>query len=81
MVLKVKCPTCHRDVEWSKDSPWRPFCSERCKLIDLGAWANGDYVIAGKPVEADDELDIGSDSLASGIMPDTAAATRTKGRQ
>ncbi len=53
-MLKVKCPTCHREVEWSENSPWRPFCSERCKLIDLGAWANGDYVIPGKPMEADD---------------------------
>lgn len=53
-MLKVKCPTCHREVEWSENSPWRPFCSERCKLIDLGAWANGDYVIPGKTMEADD---------------------------
>jgi uncharacterized protein len=34
----VKCPTCKRPVEWSPDSPYRPFCSERCRLIDLGAW-------------------------------------------
>jgi hypothetical protein len=33
----VKCPTCHRVIDWSS-SPYRPFCSERCKLIDLGAW-------------------------------------------
>ena len=33
----VKCPTCQRDVEWDS-APWRPFCSERCRLIDLGAW-------------------------------------------
>jgi endogenous inhibitor of DNA gyrase (YacG/DUF329 family) len=36
----VSCPTCDRPVEWSERSPWRPFCSERCKLIDLGAWAS-----------------------------------------
>ena len=57
-MLKVKCPTCHREVEWSENSPWRPYCSERCKLIDLGAWANGDYVISGKPIEADDDIDL-----------------------
>ena len=39
----VSCPTCSRPVEWSERSPWRPFCSERCKLIDLGAWASESY--------------------------------------
>jgi endogenous inhibitor of DNA gyrase (YacG/DUF329 family) len=39
MATVVRCPTCDRPVEWSDASPWRPFCSERCKLIDLGAWA------------------------------------------
>ncbi len=35
---RVKCPTCGRLIEWSEASPYRPFCSERCRLIDLGAW-------------------------------------------
>ena len=35
------------------DNPSRPFCGERCKLIDLGAWAEGRYSIAGAPVVAD----------------------------
>ncbi|WP_455203993.1 DNA gyrase inhibitor YacG [Kaarinaea lacus] len=43
----VKCPTCEKDVEWSDASPWRPFCSERCKLIDLGAWASEEHRIDG----------------------------------
>lgn len=47
----VKCPTCNRPVEWDPDNPWRPFCSERCKLVDLGSWANGDRYIAGDPAE------------------------------
>jgi endogenous inhibitor of DNA gyrase (YacG/DUF329 family) len=34
----VKCPTCGRQIEWSEAAPFRPFCSERCRLIDLGAW-------------------------------------------
>ena len=34
----VNCPTCDRVVAWSTESPYRPFCSERCKLIDLGEW-------------------------------------------
>jgi endogenous inhibitor of DNA gyrase (YacG/DUF329 family) len=39
-IAVVSCPTCKRPVEWSDASPWRPFCSERCRLIDLGAWAS-----------------------------------------
>lgn len=39
----VKCPTCGKEVQWSEQSPWRPFCSERCKLIDLGEWAEEGY--------------------------------------
>jgi len=43
-------------VEWSPQSPWRPFCSERCKLIDLGAWASEKRSIPGEeiPVVGDD---------------------------
>lgn len=41
----VKCPICKKPVEWSEKNPWRPFCSERCKLIDLGEWASDAYVI------------------------------------
>ncbi|MBL1276047.1 MAG: DNA gyrase inhibitor YacG [Ectothiorhodospiraceae bacterium] len=36
----VKCPTCEKSVEWNAESRWRPFCCERCQLIDLGAWAD-----------------------------------------
>jgi endogenous inhibitor of DNA gyrase (YacG/DUF329 family) len=43
----VACPTCQRPVEWSAASPWRPFCSERCKLIDLGAWISEQRSIPG----------------------------------
>ncbi len=39
----VNCPTCDKQVLWTPDSVWRPFCSERCKLIDLGAWATEKY--------------------------------------
>ena len=39
----VKCPQCGQLSEWSKDNSFRPFCSERCKLIDLGAWASESY--------------------------------------
>jgi endogenous inhibitor of DNA gyrase (YacG/DUF329 family) len=38
MVARLLCPTCRRPVEWSDQFPYRPFCSERCRLSDLGAW-------------------------------------------
>ncbi len=49
--LKVKCPTCKKEVVWAAEAVDRPFCSERCKLIDLGAWADGSHAIPGKSVE------------------------------
>jgi endogenous inhibitor of DNA gyrase (YacG/DUF329 family) len=50
----VACPTCNRPVVWSEDSKWRPFCSERCKLIDLGAWASERHAIPGDTLPPDD---------------------------
>ena len=44
---RVKCPTCHRDLDW-ETAPFRPFCSERCRLIDLGAWLSGQRAIPGE---------------------------------
>lgn len=54
-VLYVKCPRCGKQVEYSAQNPFRPFCSERCKMIDLGAWANEDMVIKGKKVDEDED--------------------------
>ncbi|MBK8814483.1 MAG: DNA gyrase inhibitor YacG [Methylococcaceae bacterium] len=55
--LTVKCPNCGRAVLWATENLFKPFCSERCKLIDLGEWANEDKRIPGDPVdiEIDDE--------------------------
>jgi endogenous inhibitor of DNA gyrase (YacG/DUF329 family) len=50
---RVKCPTCKREIDWST-SPFRPFCSERCRLIDLGAWLSEKHAIPG---DAPSELD------------------------
>lgn len=47
-VQRVKCPTCQREIDWAQ-SPFRPFCSERCKLIDLGAWLTEKHAIPGEP--------------------------------
>ena len=45
-----ECPICDKPDPMGEDNPWRPFCSERCKLIDLGRWLGGDYAIPGRPV-------------------------------
>jgi uncharacterized protein len=49
MAIQVKCPTCRRPVEWSEKSPYRPFCSDRCRLIDLGAWVAEQHKIPEEP--------------------------------
>ena len=56
----VKCPQCNADVPWTPESKWRPFCSERCKTIDLGAWASERYRIETQ--ESDDGNDSRSDA-------------------
>jgi endogenous inhibitor of DNA gyrase (YacG/DUF329 family) len=45
----VPCPRCGASAPFSPDNAWRPFCSERCKMIDLGAWASEDYRIPAPP--------------------------------
>jgi endogenous inhibitor of DNA gyrase (YacG/DUF329 family) len=60
--LSVACPTCRGEVEWSNTSPWRPFCSARCKGIDLGDWASNRFVIA-----ANDLTDRAGDAAAPAV--------------
>jgi UPF0243 zinc-binding protein APL_0875 len=55
--LVVECPTCQKKVEWKTENEYRPFCSERCKLIDFGEWANEEKRIVGV------EYDIFSEDL------------------
>ena len=55
---QAPCPTCHKTVARGGDNPYQPFCSEKCKLIDLGAWLTERYSIAGQetgPGDPDDE--------------------------
>jgi endogenous inhibitor of DNA gyrase (YacG/DUF329 family) len=47
----VACPACGKKSIFEPWNPWRPFCSERCRMLDLGAWASGSYRIPGKPGE------------------------------
>lgn len=53
-IRNVRCPQCGAVTEYRPENPHRPFCSERCKLIDLGAWAEERYAIpgAGMPAES-----------------------------
>jgi endogenous inhibitor of DNA gyrase (YacG/DUF329 family) len=44
-----KCPTCGTPIEW-KDNEWRPFCSERCKLIDFDKWTSDEYRVPGQQI-------------------------------
>ena len=58
----VACPQCGKEVIWQSEiSPYRPFCSERCKLIDLGKWAEGGYSI---PLENPSEDEMTDDDHA-----------------
>lgn len=52
----VNCPTCAKQVEWKPENRFRPFCSERCKKIDLGAWANEEYRVSQSAPSEDEEL-------------------------
>jgi endogenous inhibitor of DNA gyrase (YacG/DUF329 family) len=52
-ITKVICPICKKEAQW-EDNPFRPFCSERCRLIDLGKWASEDYRIPGEKKDIPD---------------------------
>jgi uncharacterized protein len=43
----VACPTCRKPARWSPENKYRPFCSDRCRLIDLGEWAGEGHRIPG----------------------------------
>jgi endogenous inhibitor of DNA gyrase (YacG/DUF329 family) len=46
----IRCPICKKETPWDGNE-YRPFCSERCRLIDLGKWASDEYRIAGEKKE------------------------------
>lgn len=48
----VTCPRCGGESVYAPDNPHRPFCSERCKRIDFGAWASESYRVAAPPAES-----------------------------
>jgi uncharacterized protein len=60
MTISITCPTCNKPSIWNPSNLYRPFCSERCKLLDLGAWAEEKYRIPDNntPSEAINDEDI-----------------------
>ena len=58
MSTTVKCPSCSKNVVWNNESTFRPFCSKRCQLIDLGQWADESHHIPGESLgQNSDEID------------------------
>ena len=53
---RATCPTCKRPIEWSDAFPFRPFCSERCKLVDLDGWLREQHAIAGEAIDLPEQL-------------------------
>jgi len=59
MPAQVNCPTCETQIIWGPEAEYRPFCSKRCQLIDLGEWANESNRIPESPlVSAVSEADL-----------------------
>ena len=73
MTVLRQCPICKRPVVATKSLP---FCSEQCRLVDLGRWLGEDYRVAGAPVEASDEA---VPRAADAPEPDAHGATGTSG--
>jgi endogenous inhibitor of DNA gyrase (YacG/DUF329 family) len=71
----MKCPICHRPVIYDEGNPYRPFCSERCKLLDFGAWANEEYTVPAE--EAPPSLEDGEQNPATGPEGDPNHATNS----
>ncbi len=62
--MMIRCPICLKMATW-EENRWRPFCSERCKMVDLGNWASDAYRIPGKPENSDDD-DIPDEDSSTG---------------
>jgi endogenous inhibitor of DNA gyrase (YacG/DUF329 family) len=73
--ILVDCPACGNKAEFSPDNRWRPFCSERCKTLDLGAWASNAYQVAGSSLEDEaDPLTLEPESQAASESPEHKAS-------
>jgi endogenous inhibitor of DNA gyrase (YacG/DUF329 family) len=54
-ITYVKCPRCQTPVAWGEESPFRPFCSKQCQMIDFGDWATESNTIPGAPDMSDSD--------------------------
>lgn len=54
MTRIIKCATCRKSIQYD-DNPYRPFCSQRCQMADLGHWAEGDYRVDGGSADVSEE--------------------------
>ena len=68
MLMQIKCPKCGREILYDPANPFRPFCSERCKMIDLGRWLMEDYRV---PAQAGDEEETASNPDANSDLKKT----------
>jgi uncharacterized protein len=66
MTTIVKCPNCQRPVPWVPESKYRPFCSERCRLIDLGEWIDEKHKISEPIADAQGGSWLDADSNGGG---------------
>lgn len=64
MSASRRCPGCRRSFQPTPADPWRPFCSERCRLLDLGAWLTERHAIPGETAVID------GDTTAAAEHPD-----------
>jgi uncharacterized protein len=62
-VIQLQCPTCKKNILWNNDFPFRPFCSDRCRLIDLGEWASENHRIAGDSMKGVNSELLNPDSI------------------
>jgi uncharacterized protein len=62
----VACPACGARVDWTPAARWRPFCSERCKMIDAGAWASEAYRVPVAETLDPQNFDTEADDTSTG---------------
>lgn len=65
-IRTVNCPSCGKPVAWQAESRYRPFCSARCRQLDLGAWASEAYRVPTSPPDGDST---GGDHRLPGSTP------------
>ncbi|MCB0351191.1 MAG: DNA gyrase inhibitor YacG [Bdellovibrionales bacterium] len=65
-IKKIKCPNCQKLTEYKPENSYRPFCSERCQLIDLGEWASEKYAVPIDNQTPDSETELKLDEDDNG---------------